>query len=80
MLKTQQKIVKSKARAKVNGKHDKKSIFVSNQLSDDKIDLARRFQPINIGQSSLHHHKSNALQKDNDTIYDIGHNRSHETI
>ena len=43
MSKTQQKIVKGKARAKVYGKHDKKSIFVSNQLSDDKIDLARRF-------------------------------------
>ena len=30
-------------------------------------------------QSSLNYHRSNALQKDSDAIYDIGHDRGHRT-
>ena len=70
-------IAKSKARAEVYGKHDKKSIDGRSQLSDDKIDLAQKCQPRNIEESSLHHHRSNAFQKDNNAIYDIGHVRGH---
>ena len=77
MLKIQQEIAKSKTRAEVYGKHDAKSIDGRSQLSDDKIDLAERYQSRNIAQPSLHHHRSNALQKDNDAIYDIGHDRGH---
>ena len=77
MLKIQQEIAKSKARAEFYGKHDIKSIDGRSQLSDDKIDLAQRCQPRNIAQSSLNCHKSNALQKDNNAIYDIGHDRGH---
>ena len=65
MLKIQLEIAKSKARAEVYGKHDTKSIDGRSQLSDDKIDLAQRCQPRNIAQSSLHHLRSNASQKDN---------------
>ena len=77
MLKIQQEIAKSKARAEVYGKHDAKFINGRSQLSDDKIDLAQRCQPRNIAESSLCHHRSNALQKDNDAIYNIGHDRGH---
>ena len=49
MLKIQQEIAKSKARAEVYGKHDTKSIDGRSQLSDDKIVLAQRCQPKNIG-------------------------------
>ena len=77
MLKIQQEIAKSKARAEVYGKHDTKSTDGRSQLSDDKIDLAQRCQPRNVAQSSLNHHKINALQKDNDVIYDISYDRGH---
>ena len=77
MLKIQQETAKSKARAEVYGKHDAKSIDGRSQLSDDKVGLAQRFQPRNIAESSLHHRRTNALQKDNDAIYDIGHVRGH---
>ena len=30
-----------------------------------------------MAESSLHHHRSNILQKDNDAIYEIGHDRGH---
>ena len=49
MLKIQQKIAKSKARAEVYGKHDTKCIDGRSQLLDDKIDLAQRCQPKIIG-------------------------------
>ena len=42
MLKIQQEIAKSNARAEVYGKHDTKSIDGRSQLSDDKVDLAQR--------------------------------------
>ena len=77
MLKIQQEIAKSKARAEFYGKHDIKSIDGRSQLSDDKIDLAQKCQPRNIAQSSLNFHKSNALRKDNNAAYDIGHDRGH---
>ena len=77
MLKIQQEIAKSKARADVYGKHDTKFIDGRSQLSDDKIDLPQRCQPRNIAQSSLHHHRSNELPKENDAKYDIGHDRGH---
>ena len=77
MLKIQQEIAKSKVRAEVYGKHGTKPIDGRSQLSDDKTDLAQRCQPRNIAQSSLHHHRSNALQKDNDTKYGFGHDRGH---
>ena len=77
MLKIQQDIAKSKARAEVYGKHDTKSIDGRNQLSDDKIDFAQRCQPRNIAEPSLPHCRSDASQKDNDAIYDIGHDRGH---
>ena len=77
MLKIQQEIAKSKARAEVYGKHDAKFIDGRSQLSDDKIDLAQRRQPRNIAESSLRHQRSNALQKHNDVIYDIGHDRGY---
>ena len=48
MLKIQQEIAKSKARAEVHGKHDTKSIDGRSQLSDNKINLAQIFQPRNI--------------------------------
>ena len=76
-MKIQQEIAKSKARAEVYSKHGTKFIDGRSQLLDDKIDLAQRCQPRNIAQSSLNCHKSNALQKDNDAIYDIGHDRGH---
>ena len=75
MLKIQQEIAKSKARAEVYGKDDTKSIDGRSQLSDDKIDLDERCQPRNIAHSTLHHHRSNALRKDDDAIYGIGHDR-----
>ena len=77
MLKISQEIAKSKARAEVYGKHDAKSIDGRSQFSDDHTDLAQRCQPRNIAESSLHHHRSNALEKDNNDIYDIGHDRGH---
>ena len=70
MFKIQQHIAESKARAEVYGKRDTKSIDDRSQLSDDKIDLAQRYQSRNIAQSSLHHHRSNALQKGNDATYE----------
>ena len=73
MLKISQEIAKSKARAEVYGKHDAKSIDGRSQFSDDHTDLAQRCQPRNIAESPLHHHRSNALEKDNNDIYDIGH-------
>ena len=76
-MKIQQEIAKSKARAEVYSKHGTKCIDGRSQLLDDKIDLAQRCQPRNIAQSSLNCHKSNALQKDNNAIYDIGHDRGH---
>ena len=42
---------------------------------DNKV--AQRCQPRNTAQSSLNYHRSNALQKDNDAIYDIVHDRVH---
>ena len=51
MLKIQHEIAKNKARAEVYGKHDAKSIDGRSQLSDDKIDLAQRYQRRNIAQS-----------------------------
>ena len=80
MLNIQQEIAKSKTRAEVHGKHDTKSTDGRSQLKDDKIDLAQRCQPRNIAQSSLHHHRSNALQKDNDAKCDIGHDRGYRRI
>ena len=77
MLKIQQEIAKSKARAEVYGQHDTKSVDDRSQLSDDKIDLAQRCQPRNIAQSSLNYHRSNALQKQNDAICDTVHDRGH---
>ena len=77
MLKIQQEIAKSKARAEVYGQHDTKSVDDRSQLSDDKIDLAQRCQSRNIAQPSLNYHRSNALQKQNDVICDIVHDRGH---
>ena len=65
MFKTQQEIAKSKARADVYSKHGAKSIDGRSQLSY-KLDLAQRCQLRKIAHSSLHHHRSSALQKDND--------------
>ena len=45
MLKIQQQITNSKARAKVYGKHDAKSIDDRTQLSDHKIGLAQDTSP-----------------------------------
>ena len=53
MLKIQQQITNSKARAKVYGKHDAKSIDDRTQLSDHKIGLAQRYQPRKTVESSL---------------------------
>ena len=64
-----------RAKQEVYGKHDTKSIDGRSQLSDDKIDLSQICQPRNIAQSSLHHHRSNALQKENDAICDISQDR-----
>ena len=75
MLKIQEEIAKYKARAEDYGKHDTKSVDGRSQLSNDKIELAQRCHPRNIAQSSLNYHRSNTLQKDNDAIYDIGHDR-----
>ena len=75
MLKIKQQIAKSKARAEVYGRHDTKSVDDRSQLSDNKIDLAQRCQPRNKAQSALNYRRSNALQKDNDAIYDIVHDR-----
>ena len=50
MLTIQQEIAKSKARAEVYSKQDAISIDGKSQLSDDKIDLAQRYQPRNITQ------------------------------
>ena len=44
MLRSQQEIAKSKARAEVYGQHDTKSVDDWSQLSDDKIDFAVRRQ------------------------------------
>ena len=77
MLKIQQEIVKSKAKTEVYRKHHIKSIDDRRQLAEDKVDLAEKFQPRNVAQSSLNYHKSNALQKDHDAIYEIGHDRGH---
>ena len=42
------------------------------------MDIAQRCRPRNIVQSSLNYHrKFNASQKDNDAIYDIGHDRGY---
>ena len=79
MLQMQQETAKSKTRAEFYGQHDTESVDDRSQLSDDKIDLAQRCQPRNIAQSSLNYHRSNALQKDSDAIYDIGHDRGHRT-
>ena len=54
-----------------------KSVDDRSQLSDDKIDLAERCQLRNIVQSSLNYRRNNALQKPNDAIYDIVHDRGH---
>ena len=78
MLKIQQEITKSKARAEVYGQHDTKPVDDDrSQFPDDKIDLAQRCQSRNIAQSSLNFHRSNALQKENDAICDIVHDRGH---
>ena len=78
MLKIQQEIAKSKAKAEVYGQYDTKSVEDDrSQLSDDKKDLAQRCQSRNIAQSSLNCHRSNALQKENDVIRDIVHDRGH---
>ena len=77
MLKIQQEIANSKARAEVHGKHDTKSIDGRSQLSDNKINLAQIFQPRNIAKSSLNYHKSNAFLKGSDAINKIGHDRGH---
>ena len=79
MLQMQQETAKSKTRAEFYGQYDTESVDDRSQLSDDKIDLAQRCQPRNIAQSSLNYHRSNALQKDSDAIYDIGHDRGHRT-
>ena len=63
MLKIQQEIAMSKARAGIYGQHDRKSLDGKGQLRDDNIDLAKRCQPINKAQSSSNCHRSNALQK-----------------
>ena len=65
MLQMQQETAKSKTRAEFYGQYDTESVDDRSQLSDDKIDLAQRCQPRNIAQSSLHHLRSNASQKDN---------------
>ena len=77
MLKIQQEIVKGKAKTEVYRKHHTKSIDDRRQLAEDKVDLAEKFQPRNIAQSSLNYPKSNALQNDNDAIYETGHDRGH---
>ena len=42
------------------------------------MDIAQRCRPRNIVQSSLNYHrKFHALQKDNNAIYDIGHDRGY---
>ena len=46
ILKIKQEIANYKARAKVYGKHDTKSIDGRSQLSDDNINLAQRCQQI----------------------------------
>ena len=66
ILEIQQEIANSKARPEVYNKHGARSIDGRSQLSY-KLDLAQRCQPSKIAQSSLHHHRSSALQKDNDT-------------
>ena len=71
MLKIQQEIAKSK----VYDQLDTKFVDDRSQLSDDKIDVAQKCQPRNIAQSSLNYPRSNALQKDNDAIHDIVHDR-----
>ena len=75
MLKIQQGLAKSKARAEVYDQLDTKFVDDRSQLSDDKIDAAQKCQPRNIAQSSLNYPRSNALQKDNDAIHDIVHDR-----
>ena len=60
------RLLTAKKRAEVYNKHGAKSIDGRSQLSY-KLDLAQRCQPSKIAQSSLHHHRSSALQKDNDT-------------
>ena len=75
MLKIQQEIAKSKARAEVYDQLDTKFVDDRSQLSDDKIDVAQKCQPRNIAQSSLNYPRSNTLQKDNDAIHDIVHDR-----
>ena len=78
VLKIQQEIAKSKGRVEVYGQHDTESVDNDrSQLSDDKIVLAQRCQSRNIAQSSLNYHRSNALQKQNDAICDIVHDRGH---
>ena len=78
VLKIQQEIAKSKGRVEVYGQHDTESVDNDrSQLSDDKIVLAQRCQSRNIAQSSLNYHRSNALQKENDAICDIVHDRGH---
>ena len=78
VLKIQQEIAKSKGRVEVYGQHDTESVDNDrSQLSDDKIVLAQRCQSRSIAQSSLNYHRSNALQKENDAICDIVHDRGH---
>ena len=75
MLKIQQEIAKGKASAEVYDQLDTKFVDDRSQSSDDKIDVAQKCQPRNIAQSSLNYPRSNALQKDNDAIHDIVHDR-----
>ena len=78
MLKIQQEIAKSTARAEVYGQHGTKPVDDDrSQFPDDKIDLAQKCQSRNIAQSSLNFHRSNAMRKENDAICDIVHGKGH---
>ena len=62
MLKIQQEIAKSTARAEVYDQHGTKPVDDDrSQFPDDKIDLAQKCQSRNIAQSSLNFHRSNAM-------------------
>ena len=52
MLKIQQEIAKSKARAEVYDQLDTKFVNDRSQLSDGKIDVAQKCQPGNIAPAS----------------------------
>ena len=74
MLKIQQEIANSKARAEVYHQLDAKFFDGRSQLSHDKIDLAQICQSRKLAQSSFTT-TSNTLQKDDDAIHGIGNGR-----